>query len=93
MQGASIWVLVIKIGISGKIFTRAQVVVNGTVVQESPQRRRRDPTCRHSVTSLGTVPKKSWDIAVWGQSWSNTVLGQSRDRAVLGHSWDGAVLG
>ena len=68
-------------------------MVNGTVVQEFPQRRRRYPTSRHSVTSLGTVPKKSWDIAVWGQSWSNTVLGQSRDRAVLGQSWDGAVLG
>ena len=68
-------------------------MVNGTVVQESPHRRGRDPISRHSVTSLGTVPKKSWDIAVWGQSWSNTVLGQSRDRAVLGQSWDGAVLG
>ena len=68
-------------------------MVNGTVVQESPQRRRRDPISRHSVTSLGTVPKKSWDIAVWGQSWSNTVLGQSRDREALGQSWDGAVLG
>ena len=64
------------------------MVVKGTVVQESLQRRRRDPISRHSVTSLGTVPKKSWDIAVWGQSWSNTVLGQSRDRAVLGQSWD-----
>ena len=63
-------------------------MVTGTVVQESLQRRRRDPISRHSVTSLGTVPKKSWDIAVWGQSWSNTVLGQSRDRAVLGQSWD-----
>ena len=68
-------------------------MVNGTVVQESLQRRSRDPISRHSVTSLGTVPKKSWDIAVWGQSWSNTVLGQSRDRAVLGQSWGGAVLG
>ena len=78
----------------GKFFTRAhQVVVKGTVVQESLKRRRRDPISRHSVTSLGTVPKKSWDIAVWGQSWSNTVLGQSWDRAVLGQSWDSAVLG
>ena len=67
-------------------------MVKGTVIQESLQRRR-DPISRHSVTSLGTVPKKSWDIAVWGQSWSNTVMGQSRDRAVLGQSWDGAVLG
>ena len=69
------------------------MVVKGTVVQESLQRRRRDPISRHSVTSLGTVPKKSWDIAVWGQSWSNTALGQSRDRAVLGQSWDSAALG
>ena len=69
------------------------MVVKGTVVQESLQRRRRDPISRNLVTSLGTVPKKSWDIAVWGQSWSNTVLGQSRDRAVLGQSWDSAVLG
>ena len=68
-------------------------MVKRTVVQESLQRRRRDPISRHSVKSLGTVPKKSWDIAVWGQSWSNTVLGQSRDRAVLGQSWDSAVLG
>ena len=67
----------------GNFFTRAQVVVHGTVVQESPQRRRRDPISRHLVTGLGTVPKKSWDIAVWGQSW---------DSAVLGQSWDGAVL-
>ena len=67
-------------------------MVNGTVVQESPQRRRRDPISRHSVTSLGTVPKKSWDIAVWGQCWSNTVLGQSRDRAVLGRCSLGTVL-
>ena len=69
------------------------MVVHGTVVQESPQRKRRDPISRHLVTSLGTVPKKSWDIAVWGQSWSSTVLGQSWDSAVLGQSWDGALLG
>ena len=62
------------------------------MVQESLQRRRRDPISRHSVTSLGTVPKKSWDIAVWGQSWSNTVLGQSWDSAALGQSWTRAVL-
>ena len=58
-------------------------MVKGTVVQESLQRRRRDPISRHSVTSLGTVPKKSWDIAVWGQSWDGAVLGQSWTRAVL----------
>ena len=48
---------------------------------------------RHLVTSPGTVPKKSWDIAVWGRSWSSAVLGQSWDSAVLGQSWDDAVLG
>ena len=46
----------------------------------------RDPISRHSVTSLGTVPKKSWDIAVWGQSWGNTVLGQCSLGAVLDQS-------
>ena len=43
---------------------------------------------RHLVTSLGTVPKKSWDSAVWGRSWRSAVLGQSWDSAVLGQSWD-----
>ena len=47
---------------------------------------------RHLVTSLGTVPKKSWDSAVWGRSWSSAVLGQSWDGAVLGQSWARAVL-
>ena len=46
----------------------------------------RDPISRHSVTSLGTVPKKYWDIAVWGQSWGNTVLGQCSLGAVLDQS-------
>ena len=45
-RGVSIWILAIKIGILGIFFTRAQVVVHGTVVQESPQRRRRDPAIR-----------------------------------------------
>ena len=72
-------------------------MVHGTVVQESPQRRRRDPISRHLVTSLGTVPKKSWDIAVWDglgavRSWDSAVLGQSWNGAVLGRSWTRAVL-
>ena len=67
-------------------------MVKGTVVQQSLQRRRRDPISRHSVTSLGTVPKKSWDIAVWGQSCGNTVLGYSWDSAALEQSWTRAVL-
>ena len=48
---------------------------------------------RHLVTSLGAVPNKSWDIAIWGRSWSSTVLGQSWDSRVLGQSGHGAVLG
>ena len=48
---------------------------------------------RHLVTSHGTVPKKSWDSAVWGRSWDGAVLGQSWDGAVLGQSWARAVLG
>ena len=46
----------------------------------------RDPISRHSVTSLGTVPNWSGDIAVWGQSWGNTVLGQCSIGAVLDQS-------
>ena len=48
---------------------------------------------RRLVTSHGTVPKKSWDSAVWGRSWDGAVLGRSWDIIVLGQSWDGAVLG
>ena len=48
---------------------------------------------RHLVTSLGTVPKKSLDSAVWGRSWDGAVLGQSWARAVLVQSWDSTVLG
>ena len=48
---------------------------------------------KHLLTSLGRVPKKSWNSAVWGRSWSSAVLGQSWDSAVLGQSWDGAFLG
>ena len=78
----------------GKFFTRAQVVVRGTVVQESPQRIEEEILLsRHLVTSLGTVPKKSWDSSVWGRPWSSAVLGRSWDSTVLGQSLDGAVLG
>ena len=59
---------------------------------------KRNPISRHSVTSLGTVPKKSWDIAVWGQSWGNTFLGQCSlgtvlDQSSLGmkQSWDSGL--
>ena len=71
-------------------------MVHGTVVLKRPHNEEEEEEIllsRHLVTSLGTVPKKSWDIAVWGRSWSSTVLGQSWDSAVLGQSWDGAVLG
>ena len=69
------------------------MVVHGTVVQESPQQRGRDPT-------IQTLGDKSWDSTEevmghrsLGRSWSSAVLGQSWDSAVLGQSWDGAVLG
>ena len=68
------------------------MVVHGTVVQEFHNEEEDILLSRHLVTGLGTVPKKSWDIAFWGRSWSSTVLGQSWDSAVLGQSWDGAVL-
>ena len=48
---------------------------------------------RHLVTSLGIVPKKSWDSAVWGRSWDGAVLGQSWARSVLVRSWDSTLLG
>ena len=51
----------------------------------------RDPISRHSVTSLGTVPKKSWDRAVWGQSWDSAILGQCWTRTVLIQSWDSGL--
>ena len=100
-RGVSIWILAIKIGILGKFFTRAQVVVHGTVVQESPQRGRRDPTIQTlddkscdsteevlGHCSLGTVLEQCSLGTVLGQSWDSAVLGQSRDGAVLGQSCD-----
>ena len=63
------------------------MVVHGTVVLKNPDNEKEEILLfRHLVTSLGTVPKKSWDTAVWGRSWSSTVLGQSGDSAVLGQS-------
>ena len=79
-------------------------MVHGTVVQESPQRRGRNPT-------IQTLGDKSWDSTeeVLGQcslgtvleqcslgtvqSWDGAVMGQSWTRAVLVRSWDSAVLG
>ena len=66
-------------------------MVQGTVNQEVPITKKKEvPPLRHLLTVLGqyqrilgTVPKKSWDSAVWGQSW---------DSAVLGHkSWDSGL--
>ena len=74
----------------GKVFTRAQVVVIGTMVQESPQRRRRKPT-------IQTLGDKSWDSTdeVLRQCSLGTVLGQcslltvqSWDSLGTVHSWD-----
>ena len=61
------------------------MVVHGTVVLNSPHNEEEEILLsRHLVTSLGSVPKKSWDIAVWGRSWSSTVLGQSGEKCSLG---------
>ena len=77
-------------------------MVHGTVVQESPQRRGRNPT-------IQTLGDKSWDSTeeVLGQSWAvqscnslETVqswesLGPEQSWYGLGtvQSWDGTVLG
>ena len=65
----------------GKIFPRAQVVVHGTVVQESPQRRGRNPT-------IQTLGDESWDSTeeVLGQCSLGTV--QSWDSLGTVQSWD-----
>ena len=69
-------------------------MVHGTVVLKSPQNEEEEILLsRHLVTSLGTVPKKSWDIAVWGRSWSSTVLGKCSLGTVLGRCSLGTVLG
>ena len=59
------------------------MVVQGTVNQEVPKTKKKEvPPLKHLLIvlaqcqrSLGTVPKKSWDSAVWGQSWDSAVLG------------------
>ena len=63
-------------------------MVHGSVVEESPQRRRRDPT-------IQTLSDKSWDSTeeVLGHCSLGTVLEQYSLGTVLGQSWDGAVLG
>ena len=51
------------------------MVVHGTVVLKSPHNEEEEILLsRHLVTSLGTVSKKSWDIADWGRSWARAVL-------------------
>ena len=73
------------------------MVVHGTVVQESPQRRRRDPT-------IQTLSDRSWDSTeevlghcslgtVLEQYGLGTVLGQCSLRTVLGRCSLGTVLG
>ena len=85
--------LAIKIGFLGKFFTRAQVVVHGRVVQESPQRRGRNLT-------IQTLGDKSWDSTDLGryglgtlQSWDSAVLGRcGLGTLVLGQwSWDSGL--
>ena len=87
--------LAIKIGFLGIFFTRAQVVVHGTVVQGSPQRRRRSPTIQtlggkvlgEYRRTLGTV--QSLDSLWTVQSWDSAVLGQCSLRTV--QSWDSGL--
>ena len=64
------------------------MVVHGTVVQESPQRRRRDPT-------IQTLSDKSWDSTeeVLGHCSLGTVLEQYSLGTVLGQCSLGTVLG
>ena len=64
------------------------MVVHGTVVQESPQRRRRDPT-------IQTLGDKSWDSTeeVLGHCSRGTVLEQCSLGTVLGQCSLGRVLG
>ena len=63
-------------------------MVHGTVVQESPQRRRRDPT-------IQTLSDKSWDSTeeVLGHRSLGTVLEQYSLGTVLGKCSLGTVLG
>ena len=92
-RGVSIWILAIKIGILGKFLLELKWWYTVQWFKSPHNEEEEILLCRHLVTSLGTVPKKSWDIAVWGRSWNSAVLGHSWDSAVLGQSWDGAVLG
>ena len=96
-RGVSIWFLAIKIGILGNFVTRAQVLLHGRVVQESPQRRRRDLT-------IQTLGDKSWDSTeevlghcslgtVFEKCSLGTVLGQCSLGTVLGRCSLGTVLG
>ena len=64
------------------------MVVHGTVVQESPQRRGRDPT-------IQTLRDKSWDSTeeVLGHCSLGTVLEQCSLGIVLGQCSLGTVLG
>ena len=63
-------------------------MVHGTVVQESPQRRRRDPT-------IQTLSDRSWDSTeeVLGHCSLGTVLEQYSLGTVLGQCSLGTVLG
>ena len=92
--------MAIKRGFMGNFYLSSS---GGTKYSESRSpysEEKRGPTAQTLVDSLvshqrslGTVPKKSWDSAVWGQSWDSAVLGQSWTRAVLVQSWDSTALG
>ena len=64
-------------------------MVHGKVVQESPQRRGRNPTIQTLCDSLGTVPKKSRDRSL-GTVLEQCSLGtvQSWDSLGTVQSWD-----
>ena len=80
--------LAIKIGFLGNFFTRAQMVVHSTVVQESRQQRGRNPT-------IQTLGDKSWDNTeeILGQCSLGTVMEQFILGTVLGQYSLGTVLG
>ena len=85
--------LAIKIGFLGKFLLELKWWYTVQWFKSPHNEKEEILLSRHLATSLGTVPKKSWDSAVWERSWSSAILGQSWDSAVLGQSWDGAVLG
>ena len=67
-RGVSILILAIKIGILGKFLLELKWWYTVQWFKSPHNEEEEIRLSRHLVTSLGTVPKKSWDIAVWGRS-------------------------